>query len=143
MARTRPKYVIDGPRWFRTEIRHKGPFAALIVPFVLGVIALVCLRVFDSKITGQLGIVAAFCAAPALPMMGSPFSSTQVHPLAIGGSAVIWLVVGYLAARRATRDPMADWSDYWRNYRWLAGGIWVGCLVTLAVIRFGVGANLL
>ena len=33
------------------------------------------------------------------------------------------------AGRPATRWP--TWSDFWRNYRWLAGGIWLGALAAL------------
>ena len=31
-------------------------------------------------------------------------------------SAVLWLIVGAVAARRTTRNPMATWPDYWRTY---------------------------
>ena len=38
---------------------------------------------------------------------------------------------------------MATWADFWRNYAWLAGGIWVGALAALAVARFVVGDALI
>jgi hypothetical protein len=65
-----------------------------------------------------------------------------VYPIGIAISAVLWLVVGAIASRRATRNPMATWSDYWRNYWWLAGGIWLGAASALAVARFVVGEAL-
>jgi hypothetical protein len=55
---------------------------------------------------------------------------------------VLWLVVGYLAARRATRNPMASWSDYWRNYWWLAVGIWIGATAALVIARYTIGEAL-
>lgn len=140
MARAR--YVIEGPRWFRSEIRHKGPLFALGPPIVLGIVALVCINVFQSHLTGTLGLITAYIAAPALPVVGAPFSGSDRHALAIGVSAVLWVVVGAVAARRATRDPMATWIDFWRTYAWLAGGIAVGALVPMLVARFGIGGQL-
>lgn len=140
MARAR--YVIEGPRWFRSEIRHKGPLYALLPPLALGALALVCINVFETQLTGLLGLLSAYFAAPALPILGAPFSGSDRHPLAIGISTVLWIAVGVIAARRATRDPMATWVDFWRTYAWLAGGIWLGAIVPMAVARFGIGGQL-
>lgn len=140
MARAR--YVIEGPRWFRTEIRHKGPLYALVPPLVFGAIALACINLFESQLTGILGLISAYFAAPALPMVGAPFSDTARHPLAIGISAVLWVIVGVIASRRSTRHPMATWGDYWRTYAWLAAGIWLGTMVPMAVARFAIGGDL-
>lgn len=139
----RPRYVIEGPRWFRTHIRNRGPFVALIPPVVLGALSLLLLKGFESYATGMTGLVLGFFAAPALPALGAPFSSTSLYPLAIGISVALWLMVGLICARRATRNPMATWSDYWRNYWWLAGGIWTGAGAAMFVARFVVGRELL
>lgn len=138
----RPRYVIEGPRWFRTEIRHKGPLYALIPPLSLGAVALLCINVFQTQLTGLIGLISAYFAAPVLPILGAPFSATNRHPLAIGISALLWVVIGVVAARRATRDPMAVWSDFWRTYAWLAGGVWLGALIPMLVARFGIGGQL-
>lgn len=140
MARAR--YVIEGPRWFRTEIRHKGPLCALGPPLALGAVAVVCISFFESQITGMIGLVSAYFAAPALPVVGAPFSGTDRHPLAIVISTILWVIVGVVASRRATRDPMATWGDFWRTYAWLAGGIWLGAIVPMAVARFAIGGQL-
>jgi hypothetical protein len=137
----RPRYVIEGPRWFRSEIRHKGPLYALIPPLVLGAIAWVCINLFESQITGWLGLATAYFSAPALPAVGAPFSGSERHVLALGISALLWVAIGVVASRRATRDPMATWVDFWRNYAWLAGGIWLGATVALGVARFGIGSQ--
>ena len=55
---------------------------------------------------------------------------------------MLWLLVGYLAARRATRNPMASWADFWRNYWWLAAGIWVGATAALVIARYALGEAL-
>jgi len=137
-----PNYVIEGPRWFRARIRGQGPFLALIVPAVLGAIALIALNLGDSTASGLLGLVLGVFAAPALLAVGAPFSSATLYPIGIAISVVLWLLVGYLAARRATRNPMASWADFWRNYWWLAVGIWVGATAALLIARYALGEAL-
>jgi hypothetical protein len=137
-----PNYVIEGPRWFRTRIRSQGPFVALIVPAVLGAIALLALNAGSSTTSGLLGLVLGVFAAPALLAVGAPFSSASLYPIGVAISVVLWLCVGYLAARRATRNPMASWGDYWRNYWWLAVGIWVGATAALVIARYALGEAL-
>ena len=97
----RSRYVIDGPRWFRMQIRHRGPLYALAPPLVAGLVAIVCISMFDAQITGILGLTLAYFAAPVLPMVGAPFSASDRHPLAIGISALLWVAVGLIASRRA------------------------------------------
>jgi hypothetical protein len=138
----RPRYVIDGPRWFRMQIRHRGPLYALAPPLGAGLIALLCINLFEAQITGGLGLALAYFAAPVLPMLGAPFSPSDRHPLAIAISALLWVLVGYIAARRSTRNPMATWTDFWRDYAWLAGGVWLGTVVPMVVTRFGIGGQL-
>jgi hypothetical protein len=137
-----PNYVIEGPRWFRTRIRSQGPFLALLVPAVLGTIALIALNAGESTTTGLIGLVLGVFAAPGLLAVGAPFSSTALYPIGVAVSVVLWLVVGYLAARRATRNPMASWSDFWRNYWWLAAGIWAGATAALIIARYTIGEAL-
>ena len=75
-------------------------------------------------------------------MLGAPFSESSRHPVAVGISAVLWVVVGVIAVRRSTRNPMATWADFWRDYAWLCGGVWLGALVPMLVARFGIGGQL-
>jgi hypothetical protein len=124
------------------QIRHRGPLYALIPPLLLGFAALVCINVFESQITGLAGLTFAYFSAPALPVVGAPFSESSRHPIAIAISAVLWVIIGIVASRRATRNPMASWADFWRDYSWLAGGIWLGAVVPMMVARFGVGGQL-
>ena len=51
--------------------------------------------------------------------------------------------MGYLAARTATRNPVATWSDYWRAYRWLLLGVWVGVAAALIGATALLGRQLL
>jgi hypothetical protein len=138
-----PDYVLEGPRWYRTRIRGQGPFLALIAPVVLGAVALVALNIGDSTASGLVGLVLGVFAAPGLLAVGAPFSSATLYPIGIGVSVVLWLVVGYVAARRATRNPMASWADFWRNYWWLAVGIWIGASAALVIARYTLGEALI
>lgn len=134
--------LIEGPRWYRSRIRFLGAFAALLVPVIVGAIALASLRLFDGPLSGAIGLFGGVFAAPGLLAVGAPFGDKSLYPLAIAGSAVIWLLVGVLAARRATRNPMATWSDYWRQYAWLCAGIWIGCVAALIAAAMVVGESL-
>ncbi len=133
------RYVYEGPRWFRTRIRSRGPFLAVVPPLVLGALALLVLQLFDGKLSGRVGLILGVMAAPALPAVGAPFSDTDVYPIGVALSVLLWLVVGAIAAHRSTRNPMAVWTDFWRTYLWLAGGIWLGAMVALVVARLAVG----
>jgi hypothetical protein len=139
----RPRYVVEGPRWFRNQIRGKGPFLALGPPLVIGAVSLLLLNAFSTRTTGMTGLVLGFFAAPALPALGAPFSDSSRYPVAIAASVVLWLIVGLISARRATRNPMASWSDYWRTFWWLAAGIWMGTLASLFVATVVLGRSLL
>jgi hypothetical protein len=138
-----PHYVIEGPRWFRARIRSQGPFAALIPPAVLGAVALIALNIGESTASGLVGLVLGVFAAPGLLAVGAPFSSATLYPIGVGVSLGLWILVGYLAAKRATRNPMASWKDFWRNYWWLAVGIWIGATAALIIARYTIGEALI
>lgn len=131
-------HVAAGPRWYRARIRALGPFVALIPPAILGACSLVLINL-DKTWAGYSGLLAGVCAAPGLLAFGAPFSESSTYPVAIAGSIVFWLVVGFVAARWATRNPLATWRDYWRAYRWLALAVWIGAVaaIVIAVVKVG------
>lgn len=137
------QYTFEGPRWYRGRIRSRGPLVALLPPAVVGAVALLLLNLGGSSLTGVTGLVLGILAAPALLAVGSPISSNSLIPIGIAISVVLWLVVGFLAARRATRYPMASWGDFWRAYAVLAAGICVGAGIALGVARAAVGDALI
>ena len=83
------------------------------------------------------------CAAPGLLAIGVPFASTSLYPIGIGISVLLWFFVGVIASRIATRNPMASFADFWRAYRWLAIGVWLGVLAALAGSSLILGRELL
>ncbi len=97
---------------------------------------------FDTAWSGAVGLIGGVFAAPALLAAGAPFGDRSLYPVAIAASAVMWMLVGLLAARRATRNPMATWSDFWRHYTWMCAGVWVGASAALVVAALSISDSL-
>jgi hypothetical protein len=133
---------VEGPRWYRSRLRVLGPFAALIVPAIVGAIAYGSLRFFDTPWSGAVGLIGGVFAAPALLAAGAPFGDRSLYPLAVAASGLLWILVGLLAARRATRNPMATWSDFWRHYAWMCAGVWAGAAIALVVAALSISDSL-
>ena len=132
-----------GPRAYRSKLRGSGPFVALLPPGILGVFSLLLLRGHTSLGRGVAGFLTAILAAPGLLVAGAPLrSGRSVYLGAVVGSAVLWMIVGAIAARRATRMPAASWRDYWREYIWLAAGVWLGVVLTLGAVNLIFGRAL-
>lgn len=135
--------VDHGPRWYRTRIRRLGPFLALLPPFALGAVAWVALGIGSDRWTSAFGLFAGVIAAPGLLVAGAPFGDDSVYPVAAAASSLLWLTVGWLAARRATRSPMADWRDFGRELIWLSAGVAVGATAALVVASTLIGESLI
>jgi hypothetical protein len=123
--------VYGGPRWYRSRIRTFGPLLALVPPVVLWIVERVGREVLDGKIRIGWSVVLRAIAAPGLLVVGFPLGRSSLHPLGIAISVAFWLVLGYAAARVATRSPVAQFRDFWRAYAWLAGAVVVGVIVAL------------
>jgi hypothetical protein len=132
-----------GPRWYRARLRQFGPVAGVLPPAVIGLFALVFRSTGSFAWNGVAGLATGVFAAPGLLAMGAPFSDTSTYPLGIVLSIVLWLVVGWVAARRATRNPVATWPDYWRQYAMLLASVWLGVAVGLLVARAQLGDGML
>lgn len=106
----------------------------------MGALAWLALHDNTSSIRGLAGFALAVLAAPGLLMAGMPLSSgTVVLTAAAAASGVLWWVVGTMAARKATRRPVATWGDYWREYLWLAAGVWLGVVLALVAVDLVLG----
>ena len=132
-----------GPRAYRSKLRASGPLVALIPPGVLGAMSLLLLRGHTSLVRGVAGFLTAVLAAPGLLVAGAPLrSGGKVYLGAIVGSALLWMIVGAISAKRATRLPVASWRDYWREYVWLAAGVSLGVVVALGAVNLVFGRAL-
>ncbi len=134
--------VPAGPRSYRRRLRALGPPAALAVPAGALVLALVLWRLAPAGGTGELvagalGWLLATLALPTAVLVGLPFAGgAPRYLLAVLSSALVWLVLGAVAARRATRSPVATWRDWWREFVWLLAGVWLGVIAGLAGLAF-------
>lgn len=129
-----------GPRAYRTSLRSAGPILATLPAGALAAASWLLLHNNDSTVRGVVGFLFAVFAAPLLLVAGAPLrAGTTTYWIAVAASLAMWLVVGAAAARRATRRPVASWRDYWREFFWLAGSIWVGAIVALIVANLILG----
>jgi len=125
------------------RIRIYGPLAALLVPAVIGLIALL---IYDPSCSGagyecvKQSITArglVLLIAPTAPAAGLPWC---IGPVTLGATAassmVMWVGFGRWAARRATRDVDAGWLAYWRELAFIVAGLWLGVGVGLAGMAF-------
>jgi hypothetical protein len=135
--------LIAGPRWYRRRIRVLGPIYGLIPMFILGAIALVALQLGDGRVSGLIGLFAGAAAAPGLLVAGAPFGDEANYPLAVLASVPLWLVLGFVAAIRATRRPVATWSDYARELIYMTIAVGIGSAGALLLATSIVGESLI
>ena len=122
----------DGLVSNRRQLRRLGPFVALVIP------ALVLAGAASTWRHG--GLWAAVFALPAAVVAGIPIEQgTARYVAAVGASLAIWLLLGVIAARNASREPIAGWRDYWRELAWLVLALWAGVAVGLAAVAYFVG----
>ena len=114
-----------------------------MIPGALGIAAFAILRLFDTAWSGAVGLVGGVMAAPGLLFVGAPFRDRAIYPLAVLASGLLWVAIGFVASRRATRNPTADWSDYWRHYLVMMGGVWIGAATALVIAAATVGQSLI
>ncbi|MFZ4720384.1 MAG: hypothetical protein ACOYMR_13225 [Ilumatobacteraceae bacterium] len=135
--------VPQGPRAYRGRIRRLGPILGMLPPVLMGALAWWLVRENSSTVRGVGSFALAVLAAPGLLVAGVPLAGDgRVRTIAIAGSALLWLVLGVVAARRATRTPVASWRDFWREYLWLAGGVWIGVVGALVAANLILGRTL-
>jgi hypothetical protein len=128
----------DGWRAVRRRIQATGPFAGLLPAALLGGVGTLLLATNKgSTVRGLGGFVLCVLGAPGLIVAGVPLRAGSTATLAgVVGSIVLWFVIGTIAATRAARRPVCGWRDYWREFLWIAAGVWVG------VAGAGLAANL-
>jgi hypothetical protein len=120
-----------------------GPLFGLIPMAILGAIALIALELGDGRTSGLIGLAAGTAAAPGLLVAGAPFGDEANYPIAVLASVPLWLVLGSVAARRATRRSIATWSDYARELAYLTIAVIVGAGLALYIAAKIVGEALI
>ena len=99
---------------------------------LLGAISWLSLRIGEGRTSGLLALVAGVSAAPGLLFVGAPFADDAKYPMAVLASIPLWLLLGLIASRRATRSTVASWRDYWREMTYLTVAVVIGAIVALA-----------
>ena len=132
-----------GPRWYRARIRLVGPLLGLVPMAVFGGISIGALRAGDGHTSGLIGLVAGVTAAPGLLAAGAPLADDARYPVAVVASIPLWLLLGFLASRRATRRPVAGWVDYWREMFWLTVAVIAGACGALIAATAILGESLI
>ena len=132
-----------GPKAYRRQIRQRGPIAGSLLPATIGLIGLLLLRNNTQPWRGIGGFLLAILAAPVLLVTGAPLTTRHSYTLALLASAALWVLLGTIASRMATRTPVATWRDFWREYLWLASGVWVGIVVALVAANLILGGAFL
>lgn len=113
-------------------------------PAGLGAVAALLVQGTGSTIRGVLAFLLAVMAAPSLLVAGVPLATGRtVYGLAVVGGALWWLAISTVAARRATRTPVATWGDFWREYAWLAGATALGAVLALVAADLVLGRALI
>ncbi|MAT03573.1 MAG: hypothetical protein CL424_00785 [Acidimicrobiaceae bacterium] len=114
----------------------------MIPMVVLGAIALAAMWLADGRASGLIGLFFGATAAPGLLVAGAPFGDESTYPLAVLASVPFWLLLGFVAAWRATRRPIASWNDYSRELLYLTAAVAVGVSIALVVSAQVVGRSL-
>ncbi len=135
--------LFDGPRWYRSRIRRLGPLFGLIPMVVIGAIAWLALRLGEGRTSGLIGLAAGVTAAPGLLVAGAPFSNSDGYARAVLASVPLWLLLGFVASRRATRSPIATWTAYSKELLWLTLAVAAGAGIALGGAALSLGESLL
>ena len=104
---------------------------------------MIALQLGDGRTSGLIGLVTGVSAAPGLLVAGAPFADDGRYPLAVVASIPLWLMLGLVASRRATKRPMATWTDYWRELMWLTSGVVIGAVAALVAATSILGESLI
>jgi len=113
------------------------------VPALIGLLSMQLLRDNTQAWRGIGGFLLAIVAAPVLLVSGAPLTTGHSYTLALLASAMLWVLLGTIAARIATRTPVATWRDYWREFFWLAGGVWIGVVMAIVAANLILGGAFL
>ncbi len=108
----------------------------------MGSIAWIALKTSDGRLSGILGLFGGVSAAPGLLIAGAPFGDESQYPLAVLASIPLWMLLGFVASRRATRSVVASWRDYWLQLTWLTIGVIAGSMAALVAAASILGESM-
>ena len=122
---------------YRQRLRRRGPLVALVPPLVAAALAAAVWRFWPCSggactVRAAVGWSLGSLAVPTALVAGVPFNGGGArYAIVVATSFALWLLVGLVAGRRATRIPAANWRDFRREYLWLAVPLWLGVIAGL------------
>lgn len=136
---TQPAPEYRGLRWHRDRVRRLGPLYGLALPSVTGLVAIAALVFGQGRTAAVLALLTGVIAAPGLLVVGAPIADQGAYPLAIAGSVPFWLLLGWVASRRAARHPITAWREFWMEMGLLYVAVGIGAVagVLIAAVRLG------
>jgi hypothetical protein len=134
-----PAPEFRGLRWHRARVRRLGPLYGLALPVATGLVAIAALTFGQGRTAAVLALLAGVVAAPGLLVVGAPIADQGAYPLAIVGSVPFWLLLGWVASRRAARHPITAWREFWMEMGLLYTSVGIGAVsgVLIAAVRLG------
>lgn len=138
--RATPRVVPDGIIANRALVRSRGAVTAAGFAAAIALAGVVLLAL-PGSLTGILGFLLLIAALPTLPMFGVPaVTGATVYLLGVVTSLGAWLAIGHLAALRASKRAVVDWSDWRREFIPLALGLLLGGVLALIIGGLVLGA---
>ena len=132
--------VPDGIIANRALVRKRGAVTAASIAAAIAVVG-VALIALPGSLTGILGFLLLVATLPTLPMFGVPATSgATVYLLGVVTSLGAWFAIGQVAAIRAARRAVVDWSDWRREFVPLAFGLLLGGVLALIIGGLVLGA---
>lgn len=132
--------VPDGIIANRTLVRQRGALVATASAVGLALFALVLIAL-PGALTGVVGFLLLMAALPTMPMLGVPATTgATIYVLGFVTSVGAWLALGHVAAVRASRRAIVDWSDWRREFVPLALGLLLGGVLALVIGGLVLGA---
>ncbi|MEN9301383.1 MAG: hypothetical protein RLZZ254_1164 [Actinomycetota bacterium] len=138
--RATPRVVPDGIIANRALVRSRGAVTAAGFAAAIALAGVVLLAL-PGSLTGILGFLLLIAALPTLPMFGVPaVTGVTVYLLGVVTSLGAWFAIGHLAALRASKRAVVDWSDWRREFIPLALGLLLGGVLALIIGGLVLGA---
>lgn len=122
-------------------VRSRGGAVGVAVAVSIFVIGRIAGWVLGGGLGAALSFTSMMLSLPVMPVLGMPAAggSTRLG-LAMLLSAVLWWVLGQLAAGRAGRGPVVGWREWAREFVVFGSGVWAGTVGGLLLAGIILGA---
>jgi len=121
-------------------VRQRGAVTAAGLAASIALVGVILLAL-PGSLTGIVGFLLLMASLPTLPMFGVPaVAGGTIYLLGVLTSLGAWLAIGHLAALRASKRAVVDWTDWRREFVPLALGLLLGGVLALIIGGLVLGA---